>query len=126
MNIIYSCCIADPFVDVAMCLQKEYGLIPAYWIGDKSSVKEGDNTKQLLKETFPNCIYHDFYDAWHGVFPEEIDKLGADTYVDIDFLRNFSCEELQAFTMMNRLDFDRKSFNYLERERYYIRLVKYS
>jgi hypothetical protein len=26
---------------------------------------------------------------------------------------------------MNRLDFDRKSFNYLERERYYIRLIKY-
>ena len=124
MNVFYICCIADPFLEVAKRLQKEHGLNPVYWIADKATIKEGDNTEQLLKEAFPDCIYHEYYSAWHGVFPKEIEEIANDTYVDVDLLRRFSSEEMQSFTMMNRLDYDRKSFNYMERERFYIRLVK--
>lgn len=125
MNVIYSCCVADPFLDVAVNLQKQYGLNPVYWVGDKSSSREGDDTESLVKKSFPSCVFHNYYDAWHGIFPTEIENAGADTYVDVDFLRKFSSEELQSFAMMNRLDFDRQSFNTMERERYFIRLVKY-
>lgn len=124
MKAIYSCCIIDPFLDVALKLQKEKNVEPVYWVGD---IRTGDYPMELnaVKEKFPNVVIHGFVEAWKGIFPEEVGNEYMQNYVDIDFLRNLSNEELQALSMMDRIDYDRRSFCYMERERHFIRLYKY-
>lgn len=124
MNVIYSCCVADPFLNVAKTLEKDENLKPVYWIGDIASVGVASKDEENIRKTFPNVPFQRYFDAWRGVFPDEIEKKAATSYVDVDFLRQFSSEELQALSMMDRLDYDRHSFIYMERERYYISLVK--
>lgn len=124
MNVIYSCCVVDPFLNVAQALEKDENLKPVYWIGDIASVDADSKDEEMLREAFPNLPFQRYFDAWRGVFPDEIENMAATSYVDVDFLRQFSSEELQALSMMDRLDYDRHSFIYMERERYYISLVK--
>lgn len=121
MKAIYSCCIFDPFLEVAKKLYRDVGLEPVYWIGDIASTRTSDVEEKTLKSLFPNVTYQPYFKAWHGVFPKEI---GDSTNVELDFLQRVSGEELQALSMMDRLDYDRHSFNYMERERYFIMLVK--
>jgi hypothetical protein len=124
MNVLYSCCIADPFLKVAQRLESESNLKPVYWVGDISSSESSSSDEELIKDTFPTLQFQPYLDAWRGIFPEEIEKEAAESYLEIDFLRHFSSEELQALSMMDRQDYDRHSFIYMERERYYISLVK--
>lgn len=124
MNAIYSCCIADPFLDVARTLESKYGIVPVYWVGDIASSSYNDKPETIVKEAYPQIEYQGFVDAWHGKFSQEIMEESSKMYVDIDFLNSFSPEELQALSMMDRLDYDRKSFNYMERESYFLNLVK--
>lgn len=121
MNVIYSCCILDPFLEVAKKLQKEAGLNPVYWIGDIASAGNNDADEEILKIFFPNIVYQSYFNAWHGIFPDEIT---GEANVELDFLQSFSNEELQTLSMMDRLDYDRHSFIYMERERYFLKLVK--
>ncbi len=120
MRVIYNTCFADPWLKVAQKLQKKHGFEPIYWNG-----YEDDNSKELVKEYFPDAIYHPYYDAWKGIFPEPIEKEYSKTYLDIDFLIKFAHYEQQALLMMNRMDDLRYSFNLLERKRHYIKLVKH-
>ena len=124
MNAIYSCCIADPFLDVARTLESEYGVVPVYWVGDIASAQNKEETEAMVKEAYPQIVYQSFFDAWHGKFSPEIMEKSSSMYVDIDFLNSVSSQELQALSMMDRLDYDHKSFNYMERESYFMNLVK--
>lgn len=124
MNAIYSCCISDPFLDVARRLESECGIIPVYWVGDIASADNNEETEAMVKEAYPQIVYQRFFDAWHGKFSPEIMEKSSQVYVDIDFLNNFSNYELQALSMMDRQDYDHKSFNYMERESYFLNLVK--
>ena len=124
MNAIYSCCIVDPFLDVARTLESKYGVKPVYWIGDIASAQNKEETETMVKKAFPQIEYQSFFDAWHGKFSPEIMEKSSQMYVDIDFLNSVSSQELQALSMMDRLDYDHKSFNYMERESYFLNLVK--
>ena len=124
MNVLYSCCIADPFIDVAKRLEKECGLKATYWIGDLSSRDSHNKDCESVKAAFPNIVFHDFTSAWKGIFPEAVERRAAETYIDIDFLHRFASQEFQTLSMMDRVDYDRQSFNFMERERYFLYLVK--
>ncbi len=120
MRVIYNTCFADPWLKVAKKLKDEHGFEPVYWNG-----YEDDNSKKLVSESFPNCIYQDYYHGWKGVFSKEIKENYAESYIDIDFLREFASYELQAIKMMDRMDPDRYSFNFMERQRHFRNLIKY-
>lgn len=124
MNVLYCCCITDPFLNVAQRLQKEKGYNPVYWVGDIQSSGYKDPSEQEVKETFPEIVFHSYLQAWRGVFPDCVEEKAVSDYVDIDFLKQFSNEELQAMSMMDRLDFDRYSFCFMERERHFLNLIK--
>ena len=119
MNVLYNTNIADPFVQVAQKLQDDHDLKPVYWIGFNY-----DNSEKIVPETFPGICYQSYSNAWRGVFDERVTEKANHCYVDIDFLNEFARYELQAIKMMDRLDFDRYSFNYMERVRHYHRLIK--
>ena len=122
MKAFYICCIVDPFLEVAMNLNDKYHIEPVYWIGDTQSIRS--NNEAEIKEVFPNIIYQEFYNAWKGIFLEEIESYANKMFIDLEFLTKFSSEQLQAISMMDRLDYDRHSFPFMERERFYLVLVK--
>ncbi len=124
MNAFYICCITDPFLDVAKMLDEKYGVKPVYWVGDIASASVSDKVKEDLNSAFPDILYQEYFDAWRGVFPERVENEYSESYFDIDFLRLFSAQELQAISMMDRVDYDRHSFIYMERERFYLILAK--
>lgn len=119
MRVLYNTCVADPWVKVAEKLQREYGYEPVYWIGYNY-----DDSEHIVKDVFPSICYQSYPDAWKGIFSKEIREKASECYIDIDFLNNISRYELQAIKMMDRLDYDRYSFNYMERERHFLNLLK--
>ena len=118
-RVLYNTSNADPFVKVALKLQLEHGFTPVYWIGFNY-----DHSEELVPAAFPGICYQPYGDAWRCIFNEEVQKKAIECYVDIDMLNELSRYELQAIKMMDRLDFDRYSFNYMERERHYLNLMK--
>lgn len=118
-RVLYNTSNADPFIKVAQKLQKEHGLEPVYWIGFNY-----DHSEELVPKTFPGICYQSYTHAWRGIFNEEVKKKAPECYIDVDFLNDMSRYELQALKMMDRLDYDRYSFNYMERERHYYNLIK--
>lgn len=123
MKVIYNTCYADPWLKVAQKLKKEHGWEPVYWNGYRDH--DADNSKTLVPEAFPNCIYQEYNDAWKGIFPKEIEEGYSESYLDIDFLREYASYELQAIKMMDRMDPDRYSFNFMERQRHFRKMLKY-
>lgn len=119
MRILYNTCVADPFVFVAEKMQKDYDYEPVYWIG-----YDDDGSEELVKEHLPNTKYHNWRDAWKAVFPNDIEEEIKYVNLDIDMLRSLSMYELQGIKMMDRLDNDRYSFNFMEREQFYHNLMK--
>ncbi len=118
-RVLYNTSVVDPFLNVAKKLQNEKGYEPVYWIGF-----DYDHSEELVPAAFPGICYQSYPDAWKGIFSDEIAKKAADSYLDVDFLNDFARFELQAIKMMDRMDFDRYSFNYMERERHYLKLLK--
>ena len=119
-NVIYINCFTDPWLKVAQKLEKDYGLTPVYWAGYEGE----DNSRAVIPQLFPNCLYQDTIDGWKGLFPEAIVEKSVESFLDIDFLRKHATHELQAIKMMDRLDVDRHSFNFMERQRHFRNLVK--
>ena len=119
-KVIYINCFLDPWVKVAEKMMTERGFEPVYWVG----YKEEQGTKEIIAKSFPNAMFQYDIDAWRGIFPAEVKEKAASSYIDIDFLRKFSAEELQALKMMERLDPDRYSFNLMERQSFFQNLVK--
>lgn len=120
MKIIYNSCFVDPWLQIAQKLQQEHGYEPVYWIG-----YEYDNSKISIPKAFPKIIYHPYFDAWKGIFPKEIAGRSAGSFINIDFLKGYASYELQALKMMDRMDPDRHSFNFMERQRHFRNLLKY-
>jgi len=118
-NVFYINCFADPWVKVAEKLKNQYGFEPVYWVG-----YDDDDSSDIIPDHFPCIIYHEYYDAWKCKFPEIISERACEESIDIDFLRLFASEELQAIKMMDRMDYDRKSFNFMERQRHFRNLVR--
>lgn len=119
MRVLYNTCIVDPFVKVAKRLWKEYGFEPVYWIGFTDS-----NTEEIVHRELPGVPFQSYYDAWRGTFNKEIQEKAKTCYVDVDLLNELAHYEVQAYTMMNRMDINRYSFNVMEREQHYLNLLK--
>jgi hypothetical protein len=119
MRIIYSTRLADPWVKVAQKLKNEHGVEPVYWNGFKK-----DDAK-IISHAFPDVIYQSDFDACKCIFPKEITERFAQAGINIDFLKEYSSFELQAIKMMDRMDPDRYSFNFMERQRHFRNLLKY-
>lgn len=119
MNVLYNTSIADPFVQVAKELYEGHGLNPVYWIGF-----DYDDSEKIVPETFPGICYQSYTNAWRGIFNEKVAEKASHCYLDIDFLNEFARYELQAIKMMDRMDYDRYGFNYMERVRHYHHLIK--
>lgn len=109
----YIGCHSDIWVPVAQKLQEEYNFETCYWCQHID-----DSCKERINRLFPNAIFHEFYDAWKNIFCEEVEERSKKTYIDSDLIRNFAKEELIAIKMCDRLDHDRKSFNFMERQRH--------
>ncbi|MBU0490167.1 MAG: hypothetical protein KKD31_19685 [Bacteroidetes bacterium] len=120
MKVIYTTCYADPWIKVAKKLRDDYGYEPVYWNG-----YEDDDSEKIIQKYFPDAIYHPYYDAWKGNFPPVIDHRFSESYIDIDFLKENAEFELQAIKMMDRMDADRHSFNFMERQRHFRNFLKY-
>lgn len=118
-NVIYINCWIEPWMKVAQRLEKEYGYKPVWWIGYTK-----DNSKNLVTQTFPNIVYQNDVDAWKGRFPKEIENKALECYLDVDFLKRHAHHELQAIKMMDRMDQDLRSFNFMERQRHFRNMLK--
>lgn len=117
---IYINCYADPWIKVAEFLRDKYDIEPIWWIG----YSKMDNSHILVPEHFPNIVYQDHTNAWKGRFPKNIEEISPNYYLDIDFLKKHSQHELQAYKMMDRVDQDLHSFNFMERQRHFRNMLK--
>ena len=116
-RVIYCGCVLDPWLNVAEKLSKE-GIYPVYWVGwDKKSERD------IVKGKFPKVIFHGFSDAWRGIFPKETNKF-KNKVLNGDLLEKLSFYELMAIRMMDRMDLDRKSFNFNQRQRLFRHFVR--
>lgn len=117
MNAIYSGCIPNPWLEVAIKLYKERNIKPVYWIG----WDDYDNTidiRQEIKNNFKHCIFHDLSVAWKAIFPEETNTIRSQS-LDGQLIDEIASQELIAIKMMDRLDPDQKSFSFEERQRHF-------
>lgn len=119
-NVIYINCWVEPWVKVAQRLEKDYDYKPVWWIG----YSRQDNSHNIIPSIFPDVIYQDDSDAWKGRFPKEVEEKAPNYYLDVDFLRRHSQHELQAIKMMDRVDQDLHSFNFMERQRHFRNMLK--
>lgn len=119
-NVIYINCWIDPWLKVAQTLKEQYGYNPVWWIG----YSKEDNSHVLIPQQFPGIVYQDNADAWKGRFPEEVQERAASCYLDVDFLNRHANHELQAMRMMDRVDQDQHSFNFMERQRHFRNMIK--
>lgn len=119
-NVIYINCWADPWIQVAKRLQEEYDMKPVWWIG----YSKEDNSDVLVPQAFPDIVYQDNADAWKGRFSDDIIKKSENCHLDFDYLKKHAHQELQAIKMMDRVDQDRRSFNFMERQRHYRNMIK--
>lgn len=120
MRVIYNKCFADPWVKVAQKLQQMHGYEPVYWIGYSH-----DDSEKLVPNAFSNVIYHSIIDALKSFFPKDIADRFALSHINIDFLKDHASHELQAIKMMDRMDLDRYSFNFMERQMCFRNYLKY-
>lgn len=119
-RVIYLNCFVDPWVEVVKNLRDKYGFEPVYWVGYNE-----DGSSSIVPKEFPNIIYQwDLKQAWRGLFPEPIASLAKESYLDVDFLREYASYEQQAIKMLDRLDNTRYCFNFMERQRFVRNLFK--
>lgn len=114
MKAIYSACWADPWIKVAKTLQNQHNIQPVYWVG-----YEADYSEVLVPKEFPGITYQRYFDAWKGVFPKPFAENNVYDFLDVDFLKEIASLELQAIKMMDRMDPDRHSFSFSERQRHF-------
>jgi len=120
MKALYNCSFADPWVEVAKILKDKYNIQPVYWIGH-----DDDNSRELVPSVFPEAIYHEYFDAWKGVFPQQIKEFASACSVDIDFYQKILKYETQGLNLMDRMDADQQSFNYQERRYLFRKFLRY-
>lgn len=114
-KVIY--CSFQPYAfEYAKILHEELQWEPVYW------VVSGESETQV-KNTFPNALTHNMYDAIKGKFPEKYtnDRLLA---VDPELLNAMAPHESIALNMMNRNYLDHP-FAYQDRLRHYHRMLRF-
>jgi len=121
MNVIYSGCIPDPWLEVAKKLQKEYNLNPVYWIGWPQYDKTIDIQSEI-NINFKSCVFHDLRLAWKAIFPDSVRNIPA-IELDAEIIDKIASYELIAMKMMDRLDSDGVSFSFDERQRHFRKLL---
>lgn len=114
MKVVYINCYIDPWIKIAKKLEEDYGFEPLYWVGYND-----DHSDVEIPKHFPNTIFQRYFDGWKNIFPAEIEERAKSTYIDVDFLRKYASEELQAIKMCDRQDVDQKSFTFMERQRHF-------
>lgn len=119
-KIIYINCFLDPWIKVAEKLEHDYGFVPVYWIG----YKEEPNEYEEISSHFPTAIFQYDMDAWRGIFPDIIATKAKESYINVDFVRQYASFENQAMKMLDRLDVDRFRFNFMERQRHVRNLIR--
>ena len=115
VKVIFCECIESFWVEVAENLANKHGFQPCYWTG---SINE-----ELIREKFPNAVFHNFFDAIRGIPPYECSTLPL-APIDEALLRDLSFHESIVLKMMDRMDPD-DSFYYNERVRLYHNFLKY-
>lgn len=120
MNAIFITCWVEPWTKVVTKLRQQFCVEPVYWVG-----YEEDDSDKIVPELFPQTIYQHYYDAWKCIFPKCIAEKANNITIDTDFLRKFVAEELIAIKMMDRMDLDRRSFNFIERQRHFRNYVRH-
>jgi len=110
MRALYICGIADPWIRVAETLQSSLSITPVYWLGASN-----DDSQAAVERSFPQALYHPYFDAWRGVFPGGVESDSYDSIVDPELYGALSGSELQALHLMDRMDFSQSDFSYPER-----------
>ena len=105
---------------MAQQLQEKYDFKPVWWIG----YSKQDNSHNIIPSSFPRIVFQNDADAWKGRFPKEVEEKAPYYYLDVDFLKRHSQHELQAIKMMDRMDQDLRSFNFMERQRHFRNMLK--
>lgn len=119
MKAIYSACWADPWIKVAKKMKLQHNIQPVYWVG-----YEADQSEILVPNEFPDIVYQRYYDAWKGIFPQVFASNDVYDFLDVDFLKMIAPLELQAIKMMDRMDPDRHSFSFSERQRHFRLMIR--
>ena len=120
-NVMYLVCWSDPWIKVAKRLLDEYGYKPVWWVGCAFST---DDMKSEVLQNFSDMVYQYYVDAWKGRFPKEVEKKAQEKYLDVDFVKKTAQYELQAIKMLDRMDQDLRSFNFMERQRHFRNMLK--
>ena len=114
-NIIYICCIAEPWIKVMEELKDE-GFNSSYVVHWRDEKELYDNAK------LGDCFLQSVEDAWNGLgFPDDCQPLSLDE----DLLKSISWYESQALTMMGRLDPTEVRMSTQARQYYFRDLVGY-
>jgi hypothetical protein len=121
VNAIYSGCIPNPWLDVAKKLNEENQIKPVYWIG-WSNYDNYIDIELELKNNFSECVFHDIGAAWKGIFPNDVNHCNPESLYG-DLIDEIAGNELIAIKMMDRLDPNRKSFLFEERQRHFRMLL---
>ena len=119
MRTLFNTCYADPWIKVAKRLQENKIVNPVYWIGYYH-----DNSEEDVPLLFPEIVYQSRWDAWKGIFPGLIEKEYVNYNLDPDYLKSISCYEMQAITLMDRMDPNRHSFPFAERQRLFRNMLR--
>ena len=119
MRAIYNCSFADPWLKVAEELKAKYGVEPVYWIGYAD-----DDSERLVRQKFPAAVYHAYFDAWKGVFPKDFEEKSWANSPEPKEYRGYSEYELQALQLMDRMDFNQRSFSYMERRLLFRKFIR--
>jgi hypothetical protein len=119
MRAIYNCSFADPWVMVAEQLKAKYALEPVYWIGYAD-----DDSDRLVRQAFPAVVYHAYFDAWKGVFPDGLEEGSWAFAPEPEEYGCYAEYELQALQLMDRMDFDQRSFSFAERRLLFRKFIR--
>ena len=116
VNAIFCECSIPDWLDIASRLTNESNWKPVYWIAKP-------DFKKLVKEKFPDIVFHSNINAVRGIKSSDCDYLKPAS-LDQTFLENMSYCESITLRMMNRMDRN-DSFTYEERIRLYHAHLKY-
>ncbi|MCJ7524168.1 MAG: hypothetical protein MUP71_02975, partial [Candidatus Aminicenantes bacterium] len=119
MRALYNCSFADPWLKVAEQLKVNYDVEPVYWIGYAD-----DDSDRLVRQAFPAAVYHDYFDAWKGVFPKGFEENSWAHAPDPEEYGCYGEYELQALQLMDRMDFDQHSFSYSARRLLFRKFIR--
>jgi len=119
MRALYNTLWSDPWLKISEKLLAEKTIQPVYWIGFYD-----DDSEINVPQKHPGIIYQSRWDAWKGIFPDEIEKVYTKYTLTPDFLNTIANFELQAMSMMDRMDPDRHRFAFAERQRFFRNLLR--